>query len=114
MIFSCFVRRGAVFFLRHRGFFSVTRGASGPAEISEHPLYPRLAAMPQLLQQPNRLHPPENLFHAFPHALADFVASVPRRVPVDRAATSPLLVSRHREVFVTPQPARANLFHYAI
>src|SRR5260370_23766609 len=51
--------------------------------------------MPELLQQPNRLHPTKNLFHAFPHALADFVASVPRRASIDGAATWPLVVPRH-------------------
>src|SRR5258708_3171351 len=58
--------------------------------------------MPQLLQQPNRLHPTKNLFHAFPHALADFVASVPRRAPVDRAATRPLVVPRHVRCHILP------------
>jgi hypothetical protein len=29
----------------------------------------------QLSQQPNRLHPAKNLFHAFAHPLADFLAA---------------------------------------
>src|SRR5258708_13224117 len=115
MIFSVFFCRGAVFFLGievfspfHAAFPALRRHHSlrlhfrqqvprahqvvGRRGEREHPLHPRLAAMPQLLQQPNRLHPTKNLFHAFPHALPDFVATVPRRAPVDRAATRPLAV----------------------
>ena len=50
--------------------------------------------MPQLPQQPDRLHPSETLFHLLPRSLADLVTQVPCGPAVDGTAP-PFLVLRH-------------------
>src|SRR5579884_1446693 len=69
-----------------------SRQIADPDEIvhgageDEHPADPVGATMTQLPHQAHRFQPAEDLFHPFARPLADLVAWVPRRPPVDRAA----------------------------
>src|SRR5205809_980855 len=50
------------------------------------PVHAGPATMTELAKSADGLHPPEDLFDAFAHALTDGVAGVPRRPAVERAA----------------------------
>ena len=65
------------------------------ADEGEDPIHLADATMPQLPHQRNRLQPAETFFDSLPLSLADDVAGVPRRAPIDRAAARPFVVLRH-------------------
>src|SRR5205085_7214357 len=69
----------------------------------DRPVDPLAAAMPQFAEQADRLQPAEDLLHEFPFLLADRVARMPRRTPVDRTET-PLGGDVRREA-LRAQPA---------
>src|SRR6476646_3960911 len=49
------------------------------------PVHPTSAAVTELTQPADRLHPAEDFFNPFPGALADRVARMPRRARIERA-----------------------------
>src|SRR6267143_1744995 len=51
----------------------------------EHPLHPRLTAVPHPAHHPDCLQPPEDLLYQLPFAQADGISRMPRRPTVDAA-----------------------------
>ena len=63
---------------------------------SKHPTHALQTAMPQFLQQPNGLHPTEDLLYLFTGLLADAIPAMPRRPVVHGTLPTPLVL-RHME-----------------
>src|SRR5260370_38136216 len=61
----------------------------------EHPRDGFQTAMPSLLQRANRLDPAKHFFDSLPFSLSHLIAVMPRRAPVNRAATLTLGVLRN-------------------
>ena len=61
----------------------IRRGGEG-----ELPIHEGDAAMPELAQAADGLHPPEDLFHELPFPLTDVIARMPRGPAIDRAPAS--------------------------
>ena len=57
-------------------------GGGGEGKL---PIHDGHAAMPELTQAADGLHPAKDLFHEFPFPLTHVVARVPRRPAIDRA-----------------------------
>ena len=60
----------------------VMRAAAAKGEL---PIHEGDAAMPELAQAPDGLHPSKDLFHEFPFPLTDVIARMPRGPAIDRA-----------------------------